>query len=54
MADRPVITNKDQFAEYLSRGLDIPTIRARMGIPNGTAQRIMGDIRKDLGVPVRD
>jgi hypothetical protein len=34
--------------------MEIPVIRARMGILNGTAQRIMGDIRKSLGVPVRD
>lgn len=39
----------DHFAELLSRGLSIPQIRERMGIPNGSAQKLMLAIRTQLG-----
>lgn len=40
---------KNRFAQLLSEGLSIPQIRERMGLSNGTAQKIMRSIRKDLG-----
>lgn len=39
----------DHFAELLSRGIDIPDIRQRMGLTNGRAQQLMMKIRTDLG-----
>lgn len=48
------LSAKDKFAELLSRDLTTVQIRQRMGISNGAAQRLMCEIRNDLGVPVRD
>ena len=40
---------QDQFAELLSQGLDMVTIRERMNLTNGAAQGFMTRIRKSLG-----
>jgi DNA-binding NarL/FixJ family response regulator len=40
---------KDRVAELMSQGLDTVQIRTRLGMSNGTIQRVISEIRKDLG-----
>jgi hypothetical protein len=44
-----MVTREDRFAEYLAQGLDMPTIRERMGLSRGAAQGIMRRLRIKLG-----
>lgn len=50
---RLAAAQRDHFAELLSRGMEIPVIRERMGLTNRRAQQIMLRIRKDLGPQAR-
>lgn len=45
----PTLTREDQFAEFLSQGLDMLQVRARMGLSNSQAQGLMTRIRRKLG-----
>jgi hypothetical protein len=40
---------KDRVAELMAQGLDNPTIRLRLAMPNNRLQKIICQIRKDLG-----
>ncbi len=50
---REVLSGKHLFAELLSQGLDMATIRDRMVLRNNTAQSFMNRICKDLGWQAR-
>lgn len=43
----------DRFCELLSLDIPIPIIRERMGIPKGSAYRMMMDLRRKLGWQAR-
>ena len=40
---------KSRVAELMSQGLDTAKIRTRMGMSNGAIQRVIVEIRNDLG-----
>lgn len=54
MVDRPILTDKDIFAEHLAEGMTVLQIRGVMSLSEGEASKYMRAIRDDLGVPVRD
>jgi hypothetical protein len=53
MADRPIVSTKDRFAELLSQGLSTVQIRERLGLGNNSAQSYMNKICRDLGAQAR-
>lgn len=47
--DLPIITQEDQFADYLARGFTMTQIQIAMKLPAGGTSELLKCIREGLG-----